>query len=246
MGDGTTSVIILAGEMLSMAQRYVEQNIHPIKIVQGFACALDDAVIFAANVAVPLDIDDKKEIARCVASCLGTKMMGRLESLMTDLAIDAVKTVYTVDKVTARKEIDFKRYAKVEKIPGGEYMDSKVISGVMLNKDVCHPRMKRCVPPLHLAQTETRAGSRTRRVAAWVPEFSDTDGSFRFPPFSIRILSFVRGINGKVSGLRENGESGIGEHGYPVALSFRSSPITPAFFAIFLPLVVHTISIVIL
>jgi T-complex protein 1 subunit gamma len=145
VGDGTTSVIILAGEMLSMAQRYVEQNIHPIKIVQGFACALDDAVIFAANVAVPLDIDDKKEIARCVASCLGTKMMGRLESLMTDLAIDAVKTVYTVDKVTARKEIDFKRYAKVEKIPGGEYMDSKVISGVMLNKDVCHPRMKRSI-----------------------------------------------------------------------------------------------------
>eukprot|EP00667_Euglena_gracilis_P007181 EG_transcript_7252 len=145
VGDGTTSVIILAGEMLTMAQKYVEQNIHPLKIVQGFARALEDAVGFVGKVAVPIDLDNKVDMQRCVASCLGTKVMGRLDELMTGLAIDAVKTVYNVDKASGRKEVDFKRYAKVEKIPGGEYSDSKVISGVMLNKDVVHPRMKRSI-----------------------------------------------------------------------------------------------------
>lgn len=129
--------------MLQMAQKYVEQNIHPLKIVQGFARALDDGVRFMAEASVPLDVEDRAQMTKCVATCLGTKVMGRLDELMTGLAIDAVKTVYIEDKTTGRKEIDFKRYAKVEKIPGGEFEDSRVINGVMLNKDVVHPRMKR-------------------------------------------------------------------------------------------------------
>eukprot|EP01001_Neometanema_parovale_P000619 NODE_1068_length_1911_cov_11.520694_g1015_i0.p1 GENE.NODE_1068_length_1911_cov_11.520694_g1015_i0~~NODE_1068_length_1911_cov_11.520694_g1015_i0.p1 ORF type:complete len:545 (+),score=167.53 NODE_1068_length_1911_cov_11.520694_g1015_i0:119-1753(+) len=145
VGDGTTSVIILAGEMLQMASKYVEQNIHPIKIVQGFMRALDDGVDHMAVVAQPLDLDNKVEMAKVIGCCLGTKVMGRMEVMMTGLAIDAVRTVTVVDKVTGKKEIDFKRYAKVEKVPGGEFSDCRVLKGVMLNKDVCHPRMKRRV-----------------------------------------------------------------------------------------------------
>ena len=57
------------------------------------------------------------------------------------LALDAVKTVHIEDG--GRKEIDIKRYAKVEKIPGGDVEDSRVLKGVMLNKDVTHGKMRR-------------------------------------------------------------------------------------------------------
>merc|ERR1719502_2382520 len=60
---------------------------------------------------------------------------------MVDLALTAVKTVHIEDG--GRKEIDIKRYAKVEKIPGGEVEDSRVLKGVMINKDVTHPKMRR-------------------------------------------------------------------------------------------------------
>lgn len=68
-----------------MAQKYVEQNIHPLKIVQGFARALEDAVGFVGKVAVPIDLDNKVDMQRCVASCLGTKVMGRLDELMVSI-----------------------------------------------------------------------------------------------------------------------------------------------------------------
>lgn len=57
------------------------------------------------------------------------------------LALDAVRTVYLDEN--GRKEIDIKKYAKVEKVPGGEIEDSRVLSGVMLNKDIVHAKMRR-------------------------------------------------------------------------------------------------------
>lgn len=57
------------------------------------------------------------------------------------LALDAVRTVYAEEN--GRKEVDIKRYAKVEKVPGGSLEDSRVLKGVMFNKDVTHPKMRR-------------------------------------------------------------------------------------------------------
>ena len=62
--------------------------------------------------------------------------------LVCEIALSAVQTV-AIDKDSGRKEIDIKRYARVEMIPGGTIEDSEVLCGVMLNKDVTHPRMKR-------------------------------------------------------------------------------------------------------
>lgn len=62
--------------------------------------------------------------------------------MVCEIALNAVQTV-AIDKDGGRKEIDIKRYARVEMIPGGTIEDSEVLCGVMLNKDVTHPRMKR-------------------------------------------------------------------------------------------------------
>ncbi len=61
-----------------------------------------------------------------------------------DMALGAVSTVM-VEKPGGQREIDIKRYARVEKIPGGTIEDSEVLQGVMIQKDVTHPRMRRCV-----------------------------------------------------------------------------------------------------
>merc|ERR1711988_627796 len=78
---------------------------------------------------------------RLVESCTGTKFIARFSDMLVGLALDAVSTVATEDM--GRKEIDIKRYAKVEKIPGGDVDDCRVLKGVMINKDVVHAKMRR-------------------------------------------------------------------------------------------------------
>ena len=60
---------------------------------------------------------------------------------MVGLSLEAVRTVFVEDG--GRKDIDIKRYAKVEKIPGGDMDDCRVLNGVMINKDVVHAKMRR-------------------------------------------------------------------------------------------------------
>ena len=64
--------------------------------------------------------------------------------LACEMALSAVRIV-TVESAGRKKEIDIKRYARVEKIPGGTIEDSAVLQGVMINKDVTHPRMRRFI-----------------------------------------------------------------------------------------------------
>lgn len=80
---------------------------------------------------------------KIVQSCIGTKFSSKWGNLIVDLAVKAVKTVYKKDG--EHVEIDVKRYAKVEKIPGGLLEDCQVLDGVMFNKDVTHPGMRRVI-----------------------------------------------------------------------------------------------------
>ena len=77
-----------------------------------------------------------------ISSSIGTKFVSRWMDLMCDLALKAVRTV-TWDAGNGKTEVDVKRYARVEKVPGGEIEDSQVLDGLMLNKDITHPKMRR-------------------------------------------------------------------------------------------------------
>jgi len=141
VGDGTTSVIILAGEMLTVAESYLEKEMHPTVIIRGFFRALEDSLDTLGKIALKVDTSKREELLKIIQSCIGTKFTSRWSSLMCNLALDAVSTVVVEDG--DRKDIDIKRYVKVEKIPGGELVDSCVLKGVMLNKDVLHSKMRR-------------------------------------------------------------------------------------------------------
>lgn len=142
VGDGTTSVIVLAGEVLACAQPFLEQNIHPTVIISALRLALQDmTVMLKEQIAKPIDVKNEEQVLQVIQSCLGTKIFGKSGLFACKLALDAVRTV--VLEEGGRKEIDIKKYAKVEKIPGGEIEESRVLDGVLINKDVVHPKMRR-------------------------------------------------------------------------------------------------------
>ncbi|XP_017758296.1 PREDICTED: T-complex protein 1 subunit gamma [Eufriesea mexicana] len=142
VGDGTTSVIVLAGEILATAELFLEQNMHPTVIIRAYRQALEDMVtILNEQVSVDLDCNDRNKLIEVINSCVKTKFIGHWCELACRIALDAVYTVML--KENGRREIDIKRYAKVEKIPGGTIEDSTVLKGIMFNKDVTHPKMRR-------------------------------------------------------------------------------------------------------
>ncbi|KAI0882462.1 T-complex protein 1 [Annulohypoxylon maeteangense] len=142
VGDGTTTVIIMAGEILAYALPQLERNIHPVVIISAFKRALKDALEIIDEISLPIDINDDKAMFGLISSSIGTKFVSRWTDLMCSLALNAVRTV-TWEAGNGKKEVDIKRYARVEKVPGGEIEDSKVLDGVMLNKDITHPKMRR-------------------------------------------------------------------------------------------------------
>jgi len=142
VGDGTTSVIVLAGETLAVAEDFLQQQMHPTVIISAYRQALEEASkLLKEKVAVPIDVNNKEEMTRIIQSCIGTKFISKWSDLACKIALEAVNCVAMEEN--GRREIDIKRYARIEKIPGGSMEESEVLRGVMVNKDVVHPRMKR-------------------------------------------------------------------------------------------------------
>ena len=133
-----------AGEILAQALPQLERNIHPVVIIAAFKRALADALDIIEDVSLPVNINDDKAMYNLISSSIGTKFVARWSEMMCNLALKAVRTV-SHDAGGGKKEVDIKRYAKVEKIPGGEIEDSRVLDGVMLNKDITHPKMRRLI-----------------------------------------------------------------------------------------------------
>ena len=145
VGDGTTSVIILAGEFMTCAKQFLEDNMHPTVVISAYRQALDVMVkTLEQDLARPIDVSDMAEIKKIVKSTLGTKFLAEYMDLAVEMAVTAVKTVTLKDEKNGQvQEIDIKRYAKVEKVPGGLIEDSRVLNGVMINKDITHSKMRR-------------------------------------------------------------------------------------------------------
>jgi T-complex protein 1 subunit gamma len=141
VGDGTTSVIVLAGQVLQAAEIFIDKKVHPTIVVNAYFKAMEEILKLTEELGVEINVDNDEDITKIVKSCIGTKFSHKWGSLIVDLAIKATKTV--VRQSGNQLEIDLKRYAKVEKIPGGTIEECVVLDGVMFNKDVTHGEMRR-------------------------------------------------------------------------------------------------------
>ncbi|KAM6498936.1 Chaperonin Cpn60/TCP-1 family [Amanita muscaria] len=140
-GDGTTSVIVLAGEILAQSLSQLELDIHPVVIISAYNKALKEALEIVKRISTPIDVTSDEQMLSLIKTSIGTKFVVRWSDLMCKLALQAVRVV--AHEEGGQKTVDIKRYARVEKVPGGEIEDSRVLNGVMLNKDITHPHMRR-------------------------------------------------------------------------------------------------------
>lgn len=152
----------------------LERNIHPVVIIRAFKKALTEALTIIEEISVPVDPSNEDEMLALIKTSIGTKFVSRWSDLMCALALKAIRTVSKEEN--GKKEVDIKRYARVEKIPGGEIEDSQVLDGIMLNKDVTHAGMRRRIAnpriilldcPLEYKKGESQTNIEIQKESDW-------------------------------------------------------------------------------
>lgn len=165
---------LTAGEILAQALPHLERNIHPVVIISAFKRALEDALLIIDSISIPVDPSNETEMLALIKTSIGTKFVSRWSDMMCKLALQAIRTV--AKEENGAKTVDIKRYAKVEKVPGGEIEDSVVLDGVMVNKDVTHPKMRRRIEnprvilldcPLEYKKGESQTNIEITNEADW-------------------------------------------------------------------------------
>ena len=121
-GDGSTSVVVLTGEVIAAAEPLLKKKIHPIILTQGYSQALEDIIEISKNLTFDIDTKDRQTMLKVIDNCLNTKFSERWSNLLCTMALDAVEIVAR-QLTRGATDIDIKRYARVEKIPGGAVED---------------------------------------------------------------------------------------------------------------------------
>jgi len=163
VGDGTTSVVVFAGRLLEKAEDLLDQNIHSTIIVDGFKAATEKALEFLSDLAIPVKPNDRDTLKKVAATSMATKMISADKELLADIAIDAVLKVAQKTKEGYKVDVDD---VKVEKKAGESVSETKLIEGMVLDKDVVHPGMPKLIreakialinSPLEVEKTEFSA-----------------------------------------------------------------------------------------
>lgn len=143
IGDGTTGVVVLASALLDQAMELIEKGIHPIKIANGFDEAAKVAVSHLESEADDVALNDASfhdYLFKAAKTSLGSKIVSKDHDKFAQMAVDAVTSVMDLE----RKDVDFD-LIKLEGRVGGSLQDSKLIKGVVLDKDFSHPQMPKAV-----------------------------------------------------------------------------------------------------
>jgi thermosome len=140
VGDGTTSVVILAGSLIEKAEDLISKDVHPTIIVDGYRKSATKAIEILNNLATKIDATDKEQLTRIARTSMLTKLIAREADEVAELVVNAVLQV-------AEQKPDGKGYRvdlddiKVEKKAGGSLADTKLIKGIVLDKEVVHGGM---------------------------------------------------------------------------------------------------------
>jgi thermosome len=149
VGDGTTSAVVLAGELLAQAEELLNQDVHATVIVKGYRMAQTKALEILDKLAMPVDPNDEKVLTNIAI----TSMTGKgAEAARDELARLAVKGVRLVAEETEDGKFDVDTdHVKIEKKEGGSITDSELIHGILVDKERVHPSMPKRVEKAKIA-----------------------------------------------------------------------------------------------
>ncbi len=142
VGDGTKTAVIFAGELLKFAEELLDKNVHPTIIVSGFKKAAEEAVKKLYEIAEPIDINDEEVLKKIAMTSLTSKAVHGAREYLAEIVVKAVRQV--AERRGDKWYIDLDAIQIIKK-HGGSLRDTKLIYGIVLDKEVVHPGMPKRV-----------------------------------------------------------------------------------------------------
>jgi len=152
VGDGTTTSVIIAGELLAKAETLIEKNVHPTVIIDGYRKAADKALETLEKIAIKISPTDKKTIKKAAMTSMASKLVAGSKEYLGEIATSAVLQVAVKSGDGYKVDID---NVKVEKKPGESLTDTKLINGIVLDKEAVHSGMPKRVEKAKIALIDT-------------------------------------------------------------------------------------------
>ncbi|NAZ29186.1 MAG: thermosome subunit [Caldivirga sp.] len=148
VGDGTTTAVVLAGALLDEAEKLIEKNIHPTVIISGFKKGLDAAIQYLSKIAIPVDRDNIDVLKKVAATSMHGKISETVKDQFAELAARAVSMI---KEQRGDKWIADLDNVQLVKKHGGSLLDTQLIQGVVVDKEVVHAAMPKKITNAKIA-----------------------------------------------------------------------------------------------
>ena len=152
VGDGTTSVVVLAGALLEQAESLLLQEVHPTVIVEGYRKSANKAKEHIKDIADEVTADDKSTLLKIARTSMQTKMIRKDSDKLGDMVVKAVLSVAEKNDNNYTVDVDD---IKVEKKTGGSIAESSILQGIVLDKEVVHSGMPKKMSGAKIALINT-------------------------------------------------------------------------------------------
>jgi len=147
-GDGTTTAVIISGELLNRAQELIEKNVHPTIIIDGYKKAAEKALETLEKIAITVDLNSQEYLKKTAITSMASKLVADHKEYLADIAVKAMLAVAEKDGDKYKADVDD---VKVEKKPGESVRDTSLIQGIVLDKEVAHSGMPKRVEKAKIA-----------------------------------------------------------------------------------------------
>jgi thermosome len=148
VGDGTTTAVVLAGELLRKAEELLDQGIHPTVVVSGYRKALEKAKETLESIGITVDLEDRETLKRVALTSMGSKAVGVAKDHLAEIAIDAVKQI--TEKRGERNVADIDNIQIIKK-EGKSLFDTELVRGIIIDKEVVHAGMPKRIENAKIA-----------------------------------------------------------------------------------------------
>jgi len=148
VGDGTTTAVVLAGELLKKAEELLEQGIHPSLIVSGYGKAADKAVSVLERIALPVDMEDRETLLKLANTSMRSKSVSSARDHLSAIVIDAIKQIVEKRDCTVIADVDNVQIVKKE---GKSLEETELVRGIIIDKEVVHDAMPKKVKNARIA-----------------------------------------------------------------------------------------------
>ena len=147
-GDGTTTAVIIAGELLGKAQDLIEKNVHPTVIIDGYRKAAEKALETLEKIAISVGSTEKSWLKKVAITSMASKLVAEHKEQLADIAAEAILHVAEKSEEGYKADLDD---VMVDKKPGESLSDTKLIHGIVVDKEVVHPNMPKRVEKAKIA-----------------------------------------------------------------------------------------------